>query len=127
MRGDNGEVVQSEPDDGEGAGDQTRISWQVPNPSFTVNPEGEDVWGDQWTPGVSVSVEVFESDQATSKGAAVVGLADGGGSFGVNVSPIDVVPGDYLVVTQSATVKTHTVIDLSVGADADTRQGHDPP
>ena len=123
VRGDNGVVIQTEADDSEGLGDQTRIWWRVPYPSFTVNPGNDGVWGDQWAPGLLVSVEVFESDESTLKGTAE-GFADGGGQFQIDLSaetvPIDVVPGDYVTVTDGVTSKTHSVIDLSVAVDADT-------
>ena len=124
VRGDNGVVIQTEADDSEGLGDQTRVQWRVPYPAFTVNPENDGVWGDQWAPGLLVSVEVFESDESTSKGTAE-GFADGDGQFQIDLSaetvPIDVVPGDFVAVTDGVTAKTHSVIDLSVGVvDADT-------
>ena len=124
VRGDNGVVIQTEADDSEGLGDQTRVQWRVPYPAFTVNPENDGVWGDQWAPGLLVSVEVFESDESTSKGTAE-GFADGDGQFQIDLSaetvPIDVVPGDFVAVTDGVTSKTHSVIDLSVGVvDADT-------
>ncbi len=99
-------------------GDSTHRGWQVPNPAFGVQPQSDEMWGGDWEPDSSATVEVFESDHITAKGSPVVVPTDEWGNFGVELGsedpPIDVVPGDYVVVTQGATVKTHVVTELKV-------------
>jgi hypothetical protein len=83
-----------------------------------VFPETDEGWGGEWEPDSSVTVDVFESDQVTVKGSPVVVPTDEEGNLwfelGSEEPPIDVMRGDYVVVTQGATVKTHVVTDLKV-------------
>ncbi len=125
VSGDNGVVTQTEADDFEGALDQTRIRWQVPAPSFTVDPVNNDVWGDQWEPGAEVTVTVYESAAMTVEKGLKAVFADGSGRFHADLSaatpgPVDVEADDYVTVTDGASPKSHSVIDLSVGVDADS-------
>ena len=43
-------------------GDSTSVDWNVPNPTFSVRPEGDDVWGREWVPDDSVHVAIDDLD-----------------------------------------------------------------
>jgi hypothetical protein len=123
VRGDHGAVIQIEPDDGEGAPDQTRIFWQVPNPAFTVQPDNDAVWGWQWTNNNTVIVSVFEPDHTTAKWGPQGVAVTANGEFHVDLATesVDVIPNDWVDVTDDASgfTKSHRVIDLMVAVDAD--------
>ena len=103
--GMNGSAWQEETSDPDG--DRTEVWWSAPNPSFSVDPVGNRVWGDGWTPG-SVAVSIG--------GLSWPAVADSGGHFDLDLHGFyDVVEGDVVEVSDTGSlVKTHTVTGLSV-------------
>ena len=91
----------------------------APDPHFGVDPSGDQVWGGEWAPDSSITVDVYESDESTLKGSASV-VADGDGQFNVDLFaltvPVDVVAGDFVEVSDGVVVKDHTVTGLELTA-----------
>ena len=96
-----GYVYQRDPD-----GDRTHIDWPPPY-RFSVNPVGNQVWGDGWTPG-SVVVSIG--------GLSWPAVADSGGHFDLDLNGYyDIVEGDVVVVSDTGLLlKDHEVTGLSV-------------
>ena len=71
-------------------GDSTNANWRVPDPRFTVDPRGNNAWGDDFAPNTDVTI--------TRGGDAWPATTDGNGSFGVDFGPHDFQGGDYVTV-----------------------------
>ena len=87
-------------------GDGTVIDWRVPNPTFSVNPDNNNVWGDEW-PGeteITLTIGTF-THTVTSQG-------DGHVEFGE--IPLDLGVGDYLVVTDGVKTKEHEIMPFAI-------------
>ncbi len=109
--GVNGSAWQEETSDPDG--DRTEVWWQTPQTSFTVDPVGDQVWGNEWTPG-AVSVSIGDSSWPA--------VADSGGNFHLDLSGIyDIVASDLVEVSDTGSLfKDHTVTALELtGVDPD--------
>ena len=114
--GSNGHSSQSDADN-----DRTIVWWRFPDPRFNVDPSGEEVWGNDWVPDSSLTVEVH--------GISTDVTTDMWGLFETHISE-DIVAGDTVTVTQSAETKSHMVTALSftmVDADTDMVSGSATP
>ena len=112
--GTGGGVAESDDD-----GDQTQIDWRVPDPQFRVDPVGDQVWGGDWLPNGMAYVSAY----AGACPGAMVDLigevmvpTDGEGGFHADLAgaSLDVEAGDCIAVTDTATLKDHTVRLLTV-------------
>jgi hypothetical protein len=94
-------------------GDRTNAGYSIPNPAFSVNAEGNAVWGWEWAPG-EVSITVNDGSPGTVP-------TDEWGNFGTDALGVDIIPGDTVTVTDGTTTKTHTVTALAItSVDPDT-------
>ncbi|MEA2024149.1 MAG: hypothetical protein U9N79_07630, partial [Actinomycetota bacterium] len=122
-QGDNGVVVQSEPDDGEGLGDQTRIQWQVPQPRFNVgiDEDPQQVWGHGFTPGDTISLTINAVPFGVVSAVDVDPSHGGDFDFDLFDATATVVgAGDVLIIEdQHGNSKTLIVSGLKVGVDED--------
>jgi hypothetical protein len=85
-------------------GNSTYLGWSAPNPHFRVDPLGDTVWGNEWSPTAAMTVTVDGNEVAT--------ISDENGGFRVEAS---VEPGDQVTVTDGTTTSpTHTVTAVSV-------------
>jgi hypothetical protein len=120
--GMNGSVYQVE--QGLDDGDRTEIWWGTPNPMFTVYPEGDNLWGNGWTPGTTVTVTIGDPANPFVEEQVTVNSDE---FFGMTTSGVyDIQPGDYIEVTDGSMAKGHTVTHLAVDVvdtDADTVTG----
>ena len=111
-RGTEGEARQIDED-----GDGTAASWRVPDTSFRVNPDNDEVWGWDWTP--SSTVDIYVGDLGGPDHSVTV-ETDEGGSFGTTLD-YDVTVGDLITVADGVTEKSTVVTALTVdGVDSDT-------
>ncbi len=94
-------------------GDGTVIDWRVPNPNFSVNPENNNVWGDEWLGNTDVTLTIGTFTRTvTSQG-------DGHVEFGE--IPLDLGVGDHLVISDGENEKDHTILPFTItGVDEDT-------
>ena len=100
---------------------------QVLNPSFTVDPVTDGVWGGDFVAGGTVTLSRGGDSCSTT--------ADGAGGFWFDLHGcvggwIDVVAGDTVTVSDGVTTKSHVVTSLAVtGVDetADTVSGTADP
>jgi hypothetical protein len=109
-------------------GDATVVGHRVPFPRFSVNPVGLSLWGHEWVPGTTLTIEVDGAVLADD----VAVLHDywgpwwGPGDFEFRFEEGQIVPGDLVTVTDGEIVKEHTVTALEitdVDVDADTVSG----
>ena len=90
-------------------------------PHFNVDPHSENVWGHEWTPNNAVQVFI--------NGALVAEpLTDAFGNFGTGFDPAvrDIVPGNYVEVTDGSVTKGLSVTGIAitdVDVDNDTVSG----
>jgi hypothetical protein len=101
--------------------DCTFAWWGIPNPQFTVDASYDNVWGHEWEPDSTVTVEVH--------GVATDVPTDEGGYFELKTGE-DIVPGDTVTITQGAISKSHVVTSLAVtmvDEDTDTVSGIGEP
>jgi putative cell wall-binding protein len=101
-------------------GDATGLWWHVTNPHFNVNPAHNSVWGHEWTPGSTLTIDVAGSVVADD----VVVHDDwtdhwGPGNFSLDLDPaeLDLQPGQTVTVTSNEgppLQKTHTITALTV-------------
>jgi hypothetical protein len=87
------------------------------SPRFTVAPADDTIWGQHWQPGAEVTVVVA--------GVATSTMTDAAGTFTVTTAA-DIRAGDPVSVTEGATSRSHTVLDLavdSIGVQADVVAG----
>ncbi len=102
-------------------GGQQRLVQQAANPYFNVDAAWDNVWGHEWEPDSSVTVEVH--------GIPIIATTDSWGNFNTNHSK-DIIPGDTVTVSQGAVSKSHVVTALAVtvmDADTDTVSGTASP
>jgi len=103
--------------------DGTEVILRVPNPSFDVNPENDNVWGWEWPADATIALTINEIPYPST----VTTNENGDFSFG-NLT-VDIEVGDVILVNDETTFKSHTVLALAfTGADAgeDTVSGTAP-
>ncbi len=100
------------------------------DPAFWVFPATSSLFGQGWSDGETVAVEI--DDPATPANPDYAGTGTvvgepcppspcGPGNFGLVTDPYVIKPGDVVTATDGTTVKTHTVTTLTVtGVDAVT-------
>ncbi|MBI5943074.1 MAG: PKD domain-containing protein [Chloroflexi bacterium] len=102
-------------------GGTTWISFEVPNPRFSVHPDDDWMEGYDWTPGATVNISI--DDPATPQnpdktGSAVVGASDWNPDdyyFSLDLRNIyDIKPGFVVTVTDGQIIKEHVVTNLVV-------------
>ena len=106
--------------------DGTHVHWQVPNPVFRVSVTLNGVQGWDWEEGALVTLTIDDplvpgpvdyTDDQTVTSVPCCGTMISFQFQGF----FDVQPGHVVTLTEGATVKTHTVTNLTVtGADPDT-------
>ena len=104
-------------------GDGTVIDWRVPNPTITVNPETNSVWGREWPANTTVELSI------SGKGT-YAGHTDKYGGFNFDTLEVDIVAGDEVSVSGGGKSKSHTVMelhDISYDEVADTVSGVTTP
>ncbi|MFC1996521.1 PhnD/SsuA/transferrin family substrate-binding protein [Chloroflexota bacterium] len=86
--------------------DCTMGGWWVPNPTFAVRPDGDQVSGWDWSGDVMVTIINGPSFPAT---------VDESGYFNLNLDgAYDIIPGKILEVTDGTNTKYHTVTNLII-------------
>jgi hypothetical protein len=100
--GSDGGVQQWDPD-----GDDTRIYWYVPAPRFVVNLNYDYIWGDQWEPNSTVTVNVRGTDVTTEPVSA-------DGEIGIGIADFNIQPGDTVTVRDANISKTLIVRDIAL-------------
>lgn len=112
--GSDGSVYQSDDE-----GDSTIINWYVPNPSFVVYPDYEEISVFDWPANEELKITI---------GARSWDLTVGSNGWGyLGLDGFDIQAGQVVTVAGSQKTKTHTVIDLTVTAidvEADVVTGH---
>ena len=89
-------------------GNSTTISWDVPNPSFSVYPDQDIVSGWEWTPGATVTLTIgsdYTDDSTASEHGSVF--------FNLS-SEYDILPGQTISMTDGVTSKDHLVRAIAV-------------
>jgi hypothetical protein len=103
-------------------GDATHAPWQIDNPTFTVDPAQDSIWGWQWAPETEVGIRIGSALSPDFAGAV---LTDEWGNFGLSGIGYDIQPGETVTVTNGTTVKEHVVFSVTVtGVDVDTDRVH---
>jgi len=100
--GSDGGVQQWDPDR-----DDTRIYWNVPRPGFTVNLNWLYIWGYDWEPGSTLTLNVRGIDVDTT-------LVDENGNMGFGIDSFNIMPGDTVTVRDVKVTKTHVVRNLAL-------------
>ncbi len=90
-------------------GSATTVLWSLSNAAFSVDPDGEHVWGWEFASDASVTITI------DGTGHGPFGT-DGGGSFDVYFDPatVDVAEGTEVVVSDGETDKLHVVTALGI-------------
>ena len=94
--------------------DSTQIDWNVPNPTFTVRPDGDGVAGREWVPDDSVHVAIDDLDADALPDFEFDAPTDEWGEFDEWDIGYDIQVGYNVSVTQGATTKTHKVTAITV-------------
>jgi len=103
-------------------GDNTSIDWYIPNPSFTVNPFDDTVWGWKWPAFTDVTLSVH--------GETYTLTTNYWGDVDFGKMDFDIIPGDTLEMSDGDTTKTHTVYPLTypdIDWELDTVSGSTNP
>ncbi|MFZ5920951.1 MAG: BMP family ABC transporter substrate-binding protein [Chloroflexota bacterium] len=118
---------------GDEDGDYTFNGLGIPNPTFGVRANTDQVEGWEWPLGATVTVTVDDPStpaEPDATGSAVVYDAPwnpGEHRFDLDLrEAIDILPGFVVTVTDGNTSKQHTVLDLTftgIDVDADTVNG----
>jgi CSLREA domain-containing protein len=106
------------------AGNATAIEWYIPNPHFTVFPEGKWFDGMDWPDG-PVYISVTDKDDCAAKGESSEGFFNG--PF---PDECDVVADDEVIFTDGETTRTHIVENLvvtNVDLEANMVEGKSSP
>ena len=93
------------------ASNATAVEWYISNPHLTVFPEWEWFDGYDWPDGAAVTITVEGKPECTTEGVSSGNFFNGGFPEGC-----DVAVGDIVTFTDGATVRTHTVHNLTVTA-----------
>lgn len=109
-----GSSVVTEQRQGDG---ETDVELHFPNPRFRVDPEADQVFGEEWPEGVTVTISVDDGaetpTQLAQETAVVYRWGDNPWEVGFDAEfGIDIVPGHVVTVTDGAITKDHTVIEL---------------
>ncbi|HEX2990940.1 MAG TPA: hypothetical protein VHO49_09695 [Anaerolineales bacterium] len=91
------------------ASNATAVDWYILNPRFVVFPEWEWFDGNEWPEGALVDITVLGKSECTTQVVSPGSFFNG--PFGEGC---DVVIGDTVTFTDGATVRTHTVRNLTV-------------
>ncbi len=105
--GTEGEARQTDED-----GDNTAVSWRVPNPHFLVDPYQHSIEGWDWAPNSSAEIAI---GNPVSPDATATVETDEWGSFGLWDYGFALEAGDLVTVTDGAITKDHIVTNLTVG------------
>jgi hypothetical protein len=90
-------------------GNATAVDWWIPNPHFTVFPEGEWFDGYDWPDGATVTITVEDKEVCETEGVSSENFFNGGFPEGC-----DIVIGDVVTFIDGATTRTHEVRNLSI-------------
>jgi peptide/nickel transport system substrate-binding protein len=102
-------------------GDNTSVSWQVPNPNFSVRANVDQVEAWEWPLGANLSLTIhnpFDPESVDYTDSATVMGPTGWGDPRNYVNfylygNFDIQPGFEITLTDGITIKTHTVTDLA--------------
>ncbi len=111
-------------------GDSTQADWNVPNPTFSVGPDGDGVWGREWAPDHSVHVAIDDLDADALPDFEFDATTDQWGEFNSWNIGYDIQVGYNVTVTQGSVTKAHVVTAVvvkGVDPDADTVSGTAAP
>lgn len=114
-------------------GECTTYNWSVPNPSFAVRANDNQVEGWEWTLDTTITITVDDPGTPLSPDVtktAVVYQPDWNPSerrFDLDMNGVfDIKPGDVVTATDGTTLKTHTVTALAftdINIDTDVVTG----
>lgn len=109
--------------------DATSVSWHVPNHTFSVRANYDQVNGSEWILGSTIMIEIDDPSTETNPDyadTATVGLADWDPNqtyFGINTDGYDLKLGDIVTVTDGDITKQLTVSNFMItDVDIDTDQ-----
>lgn len=143
--GDAGKVFDLRPGMGSGAyefdadEDATNISWRIPNPTFNVRANNDQLEAWEWNIGSTLTVNIYSSGTETSPAdyttsGVVTGPAPWGDTrnyLSFNLGGVyDIKPGYLVTVSDGTTTKKHIVTSLAfnvMDVDADTVSGFAEP
>jgi hypothetical protein len=91
------------------AGNGTAVDWYIPNPRFTIFPEGEWFDGMDWPDGATVSISVEGKPECFLEKESWGYFFNGGFPEGC-----DVVVGDVVTFDDGMTTREHTVRNLAI-------------
>lgn len=92
---------------GDEAGNQTCIRWNVPYPpNFTVYPHSYYVYGNNWTPNVPMTLTIGDNQWTET--------SNDWGGVDFDVFPFNVQPGQLVQMTDGTHTSTHTVTNHTV-------------
>ncbi len=126
--GTNGTVIYYDED-----GDAAGIYWEIPNPTFGVRANHDNIEGWQWDEGATVTITI--DDPSTPENpdyddTTTVGIADWDPNqtwFTLELGGVyDIKVGDFVTVSDGAITKEHTVLNLTFtefDTDADVVHG----
>lgn len=87
--------------------DVTWLEWHVPAPRFGVNLNHDYIWGDQWEPGSTVTVNVRGTDVTTQ-------TVSGDGIIDIGIADFNIQPGDTVTVRDDDVTKSLLVRHLAL-------------
>ncbi len=126
QKGSSGEVRWSD-----GDGDYTRHMWHVPNPNFTVEYGSDALWGGDWLPLSTVTIQVDVPGVGTDVDFETTAEVSDWGDFWAGLEgEFDLDVGHIVTVTDGTNTKQHEVLHVqitNVDADLDTVTGTSDP
>ena len=87
-------------------GNYTVVYWYVPNPYFYVYPLTNIIYGNEWSPNSTITVNTSGQSWTTQ--------SDSGGWFRLQVNSFDILSGQTITVSDGHSSRTHLVRNLSV-------------
>lgn len=88
-------------------GNRTCVYWKIPNPYITAYPDKDKITGNNWTPYTNVKLIINETVIATK-------TSDANGFVKFNTTPLNIIAGQVIKLTDGKYLRKHTVTDLSI-------------
>lgn len=99
----------------DGDWDYTRTVWHVLNPRFTVNPEVQEVYGNDFAPSTVVTITIDDPGAGGPVDWQTTVETDAWGNFDAGFwGEFELLPGHVVTVTDGVIIKTHTVLSVQV-------------
>ncbi|MBS4020834.1 MAG: dockerin type I repeat-containing protein [Dethiobacter sp.] len=111
-------------------GDATTIGWKVFNPAISVNPQDNNIWGDDWPAGKTLNITIFDPSTPDNPDFTGSTITDEWGNFHLMGIAFDIAAGHVVTVTDGEFTRVHIVRPLTVTVvdpDNDTVSGTAEP